>query len=340
MMGVTATSAGGQVKSAFDVLPELADSFQSMSANESFSFGKKLGLDQGTILLLQQGRVAVDDLVERQKMLGGVTQEGYEAAAIFNDQLDDSKRVFNSLWMSGNSTILPLLTDMLKAFEGVVLWVRQNQELVTGFFIGVAGAITIAYLPAITSAAAATLVAVAPFVAIGAAIAAVGVAVAILYEDFQAWTNGSSSLLGDVFGSFESFKVKVLAIFDSISDKWNEFSDGFADSVKVVGEFLGLIDEETAEGEDQKSTTPKPYGQMKQNTDSAMSTAYAYGANPLNNGGASSYKQKNQNINVEVGGATIDARGMTGEQAQQAFSSSLNDNLKNTLGQMDDGVDY
>ena len=329
MMGIQATTSGGQIKSAFDVLPELADSFQGLSTSESFSFGKKLGLDQGTILLLQQGRDAVDDLVERQKMLGGVTEEGYEAAANFNDQVDDSKRVFNSLWMSANATILPLLTDMLSGFEAVVIWVRQNQDLVSGFFIAVGSVITAVYLPAITSAAAATIAAAAPFIAIGAAITAVSVAFAVLYEDFVAWSEGAPSLLGDTLGSFEDFKESVLDVFDSIAEKWASFIGFFKDTASSIGGFFSDVF-----GSDGN------VNQTAQNTQTAVNTYMSYGANPLNSGGSSSYNRYSQNINIEVGGTSVDARGMDAGQAQKAFSQSQQDVYRNALGQLEDGIAY
>ena len=223
MLGVTATKTGGDIKSAFDILPELADSFQRMSAQESFAFGKKLGLDQGTILLLQQGRGEVEKLVERQKLLGGVTEENYESAAKFNDAWDDTKRVFNSLWMQANSTILPMLTNIFGLIEQGVLWMRENETVVKGFFIG-AGIAASAYTVKIIAAKIAT---VGFFVAVKAAIASTGIgllviglasAFALLYEDMVAWSNGTKSLLGDILGSFEDFKKGIEEIFTSIGD--------------------------------------------------------------------------------------------------------------------------
>ena len=57
--GISARDAGGGLKSAFDLLPEIADSFEGLSKAESLKFGQQLGLDQGTILTLQQGRFEV-----------------------------------------------------------------------------------------------------------------------------------------------------------------------------------------------------------------------------------------------------------------------------------------
>ncbi len=243
-LGVNAVDAQGKIKGAFDVLPELADSFQNLSKAEAVGFGQKLGLDQGTILLLQQGRVAVEDLVNRQKQLGVATQEDYLAAAQFNDAWADTQQVFSNLFTSAGTTVLPMLTTMLKGLENIVGWVKQNQSLVTGFFIGVAGVITAVYLPAIASAATATLIAAAPFIAIGLAVAAVGAAFAILYEDVVAYLGGQESFIGDLAKEYEWFGKIVDSVINGVKFALKTFSD-FAgemfDNVKLAAEFLGPI---------------------------------------------------------------------------------------------------
>ncbi|AUG84959.1 hypothetical protein MAELSTROM_40 [Pseudoalteromonas phage Maelstrom] len=337
MLGIQATDSGGQIKSAFDVLPEIARSFENMSSAESFAFGEKLGLDQGTILTLQQGRAEVDKLVERQKMLGGVTQEGYEDAAKFNDQWADTKRVFNSLWMSANNSILPMLTAVFEGLEKVVLWVRENQTLVEGFFIGVGGVIAAVYLPAIASAAAATIVAAAPFILIGAAIAAVGVAISVLYEDIMAWVNGSESAIGRVLGSFEDFKAKIFSVFDAIGKKWDDFVGVFEDSAKYISDLLDFSADADIGIEQSDSTSIANGSYSRSGTEAAQDIIASYSATNLNHGG-STVNQRTQQNNVTIGGATVDARGMSSGQARSVISASMKDSFESAIGQLADGV--
>ncbi len=340
MIGVSATGAGGKVKDVFSLLPDIADAFQKMDAAKSFAFGKRLGLDQGTILLLQQGRGEVDKLVARQKALGGATKEGYEQAAKFNDQWADTKRVFNSLWMSANSTILPMLTKFFVGIEKIVLWVKSNQTLVEGFFIGIAGVITALYLPAMLSAAAATLVAISPFILIGAAIAAVGVAIAILYEDIKAWVNGSKSAIGEIVGTFDEFKDKVSGVFDTIAKKWADFVKFFTDTKQDITDFLdfssffgGGLDLQN--NFVQSGFTPD---NMVDNTARGQAMIDFYSGTQLNQGGYN-MNQRTQNVNVNVGGTNIDARGMSPQQASQTFNSGIKQNVEMAIGQLSDGVD-
>ena len=339
MIGVQATKANGEIKSAFEILPEIAEAFEGMSTEQSFAFGRRLGLDQGTILTLQQSRYEVDKLVERQKALGGVTKEGYERAAIFNDQWDDTKRVFNSLWLTTNNTILPALTDILKGFEGIVSWVKQNQTLVEGFFIGVAGVITVTYLPAIASAAAATVVAAAPFIAIAAVIAAVGVAVALLYEDVMAWVNGSKSAIGEVLGSFQEFKDKVTGFFDTVTQKWRDFVKFFTDTKKDITDFLDLSNVLSGGVAIQQGFVQTGFNADNGPTDTEVAQAMIahYSSTQLNQGGAS-VNQRTSHNEINIGAPTIDARGMTGSQAKSVINASMKESVEMAIGQLEDGV--
>lgn len=247
-IGVNAVGAGGKIKSAFEILPELADAFQKLSKTESLAFGKKLGFDQGTILLLQQGRVAVEELVLKQKLLGVATKEDTVAAAEFNDVLADSQQTFANLFTSAGTTILPLLTTMMKGFDVLIGWIKENSTLVTGFFIAIGAVIASVYLPAMLAAGAATLVAMAPFLLIGAAIAAVGVAFALLFEDVVAFVGGQQSLIGDLAKKYEWFGKIVDGVISGVKFVMKELSkftsemfSNMSDAAEMLGEALSSV---------------------------------------------------------------------------------------------------
>ena len=86
-LGIQAVDAGGNIKSAFDLLPEIADSFEDLSEVEALALGQQLGLDQSTILLLQRGRTEIDQQIRKQKELGVTTEEDAERAREFRDAM-------------------------------------------------------------------------------------------------------------------------------------------------------------------------------------------------------------------------------------------------------------
>jgi hypothetical protein len=78
-LGVQITDTEGKMRPMGDILLDLADKFHAMSPERTESFGTALGLDQGTINLLIQGRQAVEQLLEAQRRLGVVHKEDAEA---------------------------------------------------------------------------------------------------------------------------------------------------------------------------------------------------------------------------------------------------------------------
>lgn len=354
-LGINARDSSGQIKDAFSILPELADSFQNLSKAESVGFGQKLGLDQGTILLLQQGRVAVEELVNRQKQLGVATEEDYLSAAKFNDAWADTQQVFSNLFTSAGTTILPLLTTMLKGLESIVGWVKENKTLVTGFFIGVAGVVTAIYLPAMASAAAATLAAAAPFLIIGAAIAAVGVAFALLYEDVVAYLGGQSSFIGDLAKEYEWFGTIVDAVINGIALQFKGLEAVFdwlitlftspMDAINQLGEAVkGMINEivnlvpDIGESiNDSLSGVKSFFGigddEIKANMNKAVTITGGVDRNQLNGQTSASIVNSQQSINrtttVSVGGATVNTQATD----PQAVANEVNGTLKNQVAQ-------
>lgn len=240
-LGISAQDAEGKMKGAFDLLPEIASSFEGLSKQESANLGAKLGLDQGTILLLQQGRVAVDDLVEKQRQLGGRTKEGYKASAEFNDALADTRRMFTGITDSGNQVFLPFLTKMLGGLQSIVAWAKEHKTFVAAFFIAVAGAVTAFYLPAMIQAAIATTAATWPFILIGAAIVALGVIFAALYEDVKAYLGGQESFVGSLGEKYAWFGKLLDATIAGVSRIIKTFSEFGSEMFNNLGASLNWI---------------------------------------------------------------------------------------------------
>lgn len=322
-IGVNAVGAGGKIKSAFEILPELADSFQNLSKKESLSFGKKLGLDQGTILLLQQGRVAVEELVLKQKQLGVATKEDAAAAAEFNDALADSQQTFANLFTSAGTTILPLLTSMMHGFDAIIGWIKENETLVTGFFIAVGAVIATTYLPVILSAGAATLVAMAPFLLIGAAVAAVGSAFALLYEDVVAFIGGQESFIGDLAKKYQWFGDIVNGVIDGIKSG--------------IGSLSGLLDGALSLfgfGDDE----------INANLDKAIKVTGAIDSNPLNGQTSASIinsQQSSSRVNhIKIGDTTVNTRATDAAGVASAVGDNLNNQISMAIQQFDDAEAY
>ena len=200
-LGISIVDVNGKVKSTLDILPELSTSFDRIDKQKALGIGKKLGLDVGTIALLQQGRGEINKLIERQKKLGLVNEEAGKISAEFNDIMADFKQISSFTAQSLLVSFIPAVTWTIDKLINLSMWARENKTIVYGFFIGLA----VVAVPALVSIAAAGWAAVAPlltmaapFIAIGAAAAAAGVVISLVIEDIVAFLNGQDSLLGDI----------------------------------------------------------------------------------------------------------------------------------------------
>ncbi len=215
--GISARDAGGGLKSAFDLLPEIADSFEGLSKAESLKFGQQLGLDQGTILTLQQGRFEVDQMVRRQKELGVATEEDAKIAREFNTAWQDTSQVFSSVFREIGVSVLPVLSDMLVGVQSFVQFMQDNEGLVEGIFSGMAVVLTAKLAPALLSTV---------FSPAGAAIALIAL-FALLYDDVKAFLSGNDSLIGQISEKYPIVGDIVKSLAGFVSDLFDNFGKLF-----------------------------------------------------------------------------------------------------------------
>lgn len=182
-----ADNLGTSPKVALQSLLPLADAFQKLGRYRALQYGKKLGLDEATILLLQRGRRAVQGVLEEQKRLGLVTQRDKEITDAYTQSLYKSQTAYSSLARAVAMEVLPSLTKFFDviatpAFE----YLTDHKDLVIGALIAIGAAATIAAAPFI------------PMLATITAIVAALAALALAYEDVKFYFEGKKSLTGDI----------------------------------------------------------------------------------------------------------------------------------------------
>ena len=333
-LGVSMLDAEGKTRPVLDLLPELAGAFEGLSKQQALGMGKKLGLDAGTIMLLQQGRRAVEDQIRRQKEQGVVTAQQAETAAKFNDQIDYTARAFRSLYVAIGSAILPGLTSFLRGLESGVNWVRKNSDFVTGFFIAVGGVVAALYVPSMLSAAAATLAATWPIIAIIAAVTAFGLVLAAVYDDIVNFMQGNDSLLGS-FVKFVTESPTFIAAIDAIgaSFEW------------IQGVIRGVIDLVQFAGE----AWQKFKGFVGGKIDAAMNAAVSVGQSALAAAGATpigaatsaaitNAGAKNTSNSVQIAKVEVNTQATDADGIAKGIGDSLGSQMKQAVNTFDDGV--
>lgn len=249
-LGINAFDAGGKLKDAFTLLPEIADAFEGLSREESVNLGSKLGLDNATILLLQRGRNEIEALTQRQQRLGLITKEDTEIATQFNLAWRDTQTALGSLARNIGFSVLPILTTLQEKFQDIIILVLENESIIKDFFIALS--------PILVTVAAKAALALAPFLLLGAAITAAALAI----NDLRAYLNGYDSVIGRVLDSnqeakesFDSFIDFIRKSFDYIKN--NLFGDVYRELVDQINKILDLFGFELLEGGSKPLSSPE-----------------------------------------------------------------------------------
>lgn len=210
----------GRQRDAFDVLMDISDKMQEMSAAEATGFGQSLGLDVGTINLLREGRDGVKDLIRHQKELGVYDEATAKAAEDFNDAMADTKQAFTVLVASIGSSVLPALKTLLQYVSQFVAYLKQHQAAIKAFFIMIGTLITAYLIPIFLAFARSLLMNPLTWVIL----ALVGLALAI--EDLIVWMEGGESALDDFWEALFGDRENAKRIFTELKERLMKFWEG------------------------------------------------------------------------------------------------------------------
>lgn len=227
-LGISPTE-NGRAKDTFRILRDLAEASERVGKEKFAGTARFFGLDSGTIALLQQGRVAMDELIKRQKDLGVYTKQDFEITAKFNDSLSDLQQTFRML----AAPILRVITPALSTLAGWLTKIGQTFREHQGFIV--AGLVVIAATMSgvLLKAAVALGAALAPLLAPIAAIAALGA----IFDEIAVYAEGGETAfegLWRAIGTPEQFMAVGKAIQDGLGSAWEEIKSALA----TAGEYL------------------------------------------------------------------------------------------------------
>lgn len=245
-LGVNISDDSGKMRDMSSILLDLADRFSHMDPAKAAAFGKALGLDEGTINVLIQGREAVEAMLKEQERLGVVTAEQARAAAELQRSWGGLEQSSSSLGRMLITAFQPVLVKVVNALTDIAVWARDHKPFVEAAFTALAAAaiaLAIAFSP--ISLGVAVLI---------AALVALGTEYALIYDDWVTWTEGGEALFGDFFnfiaalftGSSEDIRNTWNALFGGLSDKFSSFIDSIKELAPKILEafqaaFMGAI---------------------------------------------------------------------------------------------------
>lgn len=128
MMGVSVRKANGELKSADEVLMNVADRMQGMSAARQLQWASKIGISNDTLLLLQQGRGEIERLKKQAENIPTiVSEEGIKNSREFVTQLKLVRRIMSYIGQEATSAAGPALKSIVTSFTE---WLKLNKEFI------------------------------------------------------------------------------------------------------------------------------------------------------------------------------------------------------------------
>lgn len=343
-LGISLRDANGEAINATEGILRLADAVQGMSQEEAIFRIKELGItDNRTVEMVLKGRKELERMLAVQKEQSGVTEESVENARRYSEAMNAFQNATGAAGQGIVSLILPALTYFIDKLGDIVNWANEHKDLVTGFFIAVAGVIAAVYLPGMIAAAAATLAATWPLIAMGAAVAAVAAAFALAYEDVMAFIDGNDSLIGQIFEKYPAVKDAVFAVIDAfrlmgsaVVAIFSGIADGFSamlgfvlsgiDKIKSgassVAGFFGFGGNESVEA-GQQAITQANASPLNSTTSNAISNTVA---------------STNRETNVQVGEVIVNTQATDAQGIASDVGGSLNEQLAQVDTEFSTGV--
>lgn len=134
-IGVNVADSAGKMRPFKDVLLDVADALQKYDAQDQIKIAQSLGIDQGTLNVLRQGRQAVQDLYGEMYKSSGVTEESVKRA-------QEAQRVWGEFTAQANGVgqaifeaMGPALIELTKDLRDFGSWVNEHRAEIQKFFI-------------------------------------------------------------------------------------------------------------------------------------------------------------------------------------------------------------
>jgi hypothetical protein len=182
-LGISLADVNGKARPVDDILLDLSDRFSRLDRTTANNLGRMMGLDQGTMNLLLQGRKELEIEIARQKEQTAVTKEQAAQAQKFQTQVAALKQQFQAFGRSLFMEAAPYLEKLFDILQNFATWISGHQQFVKDFLTVLAvGLGTIALVTA-------------PINLTVAAVVALAGAIALLWDDYQTWKKGGDSLI-------------------------------------------------------------------------------------------------------------------------------------------------
>lgn len=347
--GLSVKKSNGETKTADELLVDLNKKFATLSKAQQFDLAMKMGIDKGTILLLQTAPETIAELRIEAAKLGVLSRQDAAKAAEFVDGMTNIAQAINAIKFEIAGLAFEPLAKFFKLIANGIAFFRAHKNILL-LIIGILGSVGAAYAAMGIKAAIAWIAALGPFSLIPIIIGSIVIALAILIEELFAFFSGSQSAIGDFLKNFPKIEAVFLrfgellgeSLFLTVEffkDIWvwlSKIGDGIVDfivdpinSVKnaisglpgllgKAGDFLGF----GGFGFGGKEQEPIPIGAIPPSS-------------PIL---SRSNMTSSRSTDIRIGEIKVNAAGSDSAEIAQNIDSALTTQLKNTVEDFDSGI--
>lgn len=292
--GINLYGANG-LATADELLMNVAKRFESLNSMQQIDLGQRLGLDEGTIRLLQTGVANVQAELERGRKYSLFTKEDIENSRKFERTMRDIKLGLAQIFGVVARSLLPSFISLGDKIREVIDFTLDNATAIKGFFLALSSIFA--------ALAVKSVIAFAPLYLLLGLAGSFGLVLA----DLEAMLRGGKSVVGD-------FKDSLSNLWDD--KKGKDFFEAF-DFVKLMKNLIpGRIPEENssqpdmAEAKRKLELTQTPWASVPQGS---VSISYA-----------------NTNQSMRVDNVTINTRATDARGIADSFSNIFQTTMQNS----------
>ena len=228
---ISIKNADGTTKTATEIMTELNRKFQTLSASKQIDLASKLGLDRGTIAMLQMMPAEYDRHIARARELGVLTQEDADRAGEYSDALLGVKRAIGAVGHELGAQVFPGMTKAANAISAGISLMREHSRVLKIVAV-ILGGVALAWAWVKREAIMANIA----MLAIPIAIAAAFAAVVLVIDDLMAFWEGQDSIMGDIAkkwpmvgkivrGAIEFMLVGFNLLTETLGKMWQGFKN-------------------------------------------------------------------------------------------------------------------
>lgn len=264
--GVQLRDSQGDYRDTIDIMLDLSEAMSEMGGPEAENIAQQLGIsDRRTIETMIQGRQELERTMRSHAEYGAVTAEAAERAGELDSATNRLGQGMGALRDRVVVAVLPAITWVVERLGDWARWIYENQTVVEGFFIAIAGIVARRFLPVMVSAASSVWALIAPFALAAAVALGLGAAFVLIYDDIRNFIAGNDSLIGQIAeeypaigrliewlgGVFKEVFAAIGLILDWLGEQFGMSINGIGDVIRLlVRILLGSLNQIIEWGED------------------------------------------------------------------------------------------